>query len=391
MRQIKNYTIIFSLLAVIFLGFQCGSKEMESAKLYIQQKNYDKAQTALEQEVQKNPKNAEAYYLLGVVNAETNNYGKMVDAFDQSLKISNEFKDKIESQKKYYWATLFNKGVSYYQKGGKSTNQDSSKVFYNKSIDAFQNAVKIEPDSADTYKNLAFVYMSLGENDNAIDPLKKLIDKENSLDGYKFLGEIYYNKGTNLRSDFQSTKNAEDSVKAMENFNKAIDVLKTGMKNFPDDSDLLLTLSNAYIAAGKADVAMDAFKTGVEKAPDNKFYRYNYGVLLLGTNQYEEAINQFQKALEIDPDYENALYNISVAYVKWGAEINKEAEDNGQEESNYKEKFQKALPNLEKLVQLNPDEASNWELLGKVYTVLGMQDDATNAFNKADELRKQPK
>ena len=29
-----------------------------------------------------------------------------------------------------------------------------------------------------------------------------------------------------------------------------------------------------------------------------------------------------------------------------------------------------------------------WELLGKVYTVLGMQDDAANAFKKADELRK---
>ena len=29
-----------------------------------------------------------------------------------------------------------------------------------------------------------------------------------------------------------------------------------------------------------------------------------------------------------------------------------------------------------------------WELLGKVYSVLGMQDDATNAFKKADDLRK---
>ncbi len=315
-------------------------------------------------------------------------YGKMMDAYNQSLQISNKYKDDIIKQKQYYWATLFNKGVTYYQKGGKAANKDSSKVYYDKSIVAFQNAVKIEPDSADTYKNLAFVYMSLGENDQAIDPLKKLIDKEKSLDGYKFLGEIYYNKGTNLRSQFESTKNVQDSVQAMENFNKAIDVLEKGRDLFPDDSDILLTLSNAYIAAGKAEVAMNAFKTGVEKDPNNQYYRYNYGVLLLGTNQYEKAIEQFQKALDIDPEYQNALYNIAVAYVKWGAKINKDAEENGQEESNYKEKFQKALPHLEKLVQLNPDEASNWELLGKVYTVLGMQNDATNAFNKADELRK---
>jgi len=29
-----------------------------------------------------------------------------------------------------------------------------------------------------------------------------------------------------------------------------------------------------------------------------------------------------------------------------------------------------------------------WELLGRVYTILNMQDDATNAFKKADSLRK---
>jgi cytochrome c-type biogenesis protein CcmH/NrfG len=28
-----------------------------------------------------------------------------------------------------------------------------------------------------------------------------------------------------------------------------------------------------------------------------------------------------------------------------------------------------------------------WELLGKVYSVLGMTEDANNAFKKADELR----
>jgi cytochrome c-type biogenesis protein CcmH/NrfG len=28
-----------------------------------------------------------------------------------------------------------------------------------------------------------------------------------------------------------------------------------------------------------------------------------------------------------------------------------------------------------------------WELIGKVYSVLGMNDDANNAFKKADELK----
>jgi cytochrome c-type biogenesis protein CcmH/NrfG len=47
------------------------------------------------------------------------------------------------------------------------------------------------------------------------------------------------------------------------------------------------------------------------------------------------------------------------------------------------------LPYLESVVQNEHDKPQIWELLGKVYAILGMQDDATNAFNKADALRKQ--
>ena len=34
------------------------------------------------------------------------------------------------------------------------------------------------------------------------------------------------------------------------------------------------------------------------------------------------------------------------------------------------------------------DDASMWELLGRVYTILGKQDEATEAFKEADKLRK---
>jgi len=51
--------------------------------------------------------------------------------------------------------------------------------------------------------------------------------------------------------------------------------------------------------------------------------------------------------------------------------------------------YRKALPSLETVAQNESDKPAVWELLGKVYAILGMQNDATNAFNKADMLRKQ--
>jgi len=253
----------------------------------------------------------------------------------------------------------------------------------------FEYATKLEPDSADTYKNLAFVYMGAGENDKAVQPLQKMIELDKSLDGYKYLGDIYFNQGIKLKNQFVESHDPQDSINANQKFNQAIQVLEEGRKQYPDSPELLLTLSNSYINAGKVEVALDAFKTGVEKDPDNKYYRYNYGVLLLGKNDYEDAEVQFKKAIDLDPDYQNAIYNLAVTYVKWGTAINKMAEDKGElENTEYKEKYQQALPYLEKSVELQPEDAPTWELLGKVYTVLGMNDDAQNAFNKADELRK---
>lgn len=388
--QIKKLLpILVFFIGLVFSGFQCSSTELTSAKLYIQQKNYDKAIDALQKDVQKNPKSDEGYYLLGVVLGEKERYTEMIDAYSKSLSISNKFSDNIGASKKYFWANLFNRGVDYYKKGTKTADKDSVKLLFDKSKDAFNSAIQIEPDSADTYKNLAFVYMSAQEYDQAISPLEKLIEKVQALDGYKFLSEIYYSKGVENKNKYDNSKVKSDSIEAMRYFDKAISVGEEGRKKYPDDSDLLVTLSNSYIGANKIETALEVFRTGVEKDPNNQYYRYNYGVLLLGKNDFAGAEVQFKKALEIDPEYYNASYNLAVTYVKWGAMINKIADEKGDlKNKEYKEKYQKALPYLEKIVQNKKDDVAMWELLGKVYSVLGMQDDALNAFKKADELRK---
>ena len=380
MKQSKLFVIAFLMLSMLFVGYQCGSTEITSAKLYIQQKNYDKAIEVLQKEITKNPKSDEGYYLLGYVQGEQGNFNEMVDSYDKSLAISKSFEKNINDSRKYFWAQAFNRGVSLYQRGVKSTDPDSQKVFYDKSIADFKSALNIEPDSGDTYKNLAFVYLSKGDNEAAIEPLKQLIAREQSLDGYKFLGEIYYVNGTNLKAQ---EKNDEAKVE----FNKSIDVLEEGLKLYPDNAEMLVTLSTAYIGADRGNEAIEKYKKLVEAKPDDKNIRYNYGVLLLGADDFEGAETQFKKAIEIDPAYDNAIYNLGVTYLKWGTYLNKKADEEGKVNDEYKAKYQMALPYLEKAVEMPDANAQTWELLGKVYSVLGMNEDATKAFNKADEMR----
>ena len=260
-------------------------------------------------------------------------------------------------------------------------------MYFDMAIDAYNNAIMLEPDSAETYRNLAFVYLTTGQTEESVEPLKKLVEIEQAEEGYQYLGEVYYTLGANIMNDFKSSANAQDSVKAMDYFDKSIVTLEEGLTKYPENSEMQVARTSAYIGAGRIAEAIDASKILVDNEPNNKIYRYNYGVLLLNAERYPEAETQLLEALKIDPEYENAIYNIGVTYVKWGTAMNKEAEQKGTISEDYKKKYEAALPYMEKVVEKDATNVAIWELLGKVYSVLGMTDDANNAFKKADELR----
>jgi tetratricopeptide (TPR) repeat protein len=386
MQKTKLLMVVALFAGMIFSGFQCSSTELTSARLYIQQKNYDQAIEVLKKDVQKNPKSDEGWFLLGHTYGEVGKIDSMLIAYDKSLAISNKFEKQINDSKIFYWANNFNSGVNLLKRANEMADNDSATIFYDKSINAFNQAAMIEPDSTDAYKNIAFVYMSAGRNEEAIEPLKQLVERSKELDGYRYLGEIYSTLGTNKLSEYSISGNVQDSIDADEYFSNAISVLEEGKTLYPDDGEITRVLNISYLQMGRIEEALESARDLVEKEPDNKTYRYNYGVILLQTDDFEGAVEQFEKALEIDPDYENAEYNLGLTYVKWGTQLKDEEEKTEVYTDEDIEKYEKAIPYLEKIVKSDPENANIWELLGKVYSILGMQDKAIDAFNKADQL-----
>jgi len=387
MKKTNILLVIVLLTGLVFSGFQCSSSELTSARLYIQQKNYIKAIDVLHKDVQKNPKSDEGWYLMGYTYGEMGNMDSLLVGYDNSLAVSNKFEKEINDSKIFYWVNKFNLGVNLFQRGNKTSDDDSAKIFYDKSIHAFNSAAMLEPDSADTYKNMAFVYMRSGRNKEAIKPFKQLVQLKQELDGYRYLGEIYYSLGKQKSSDYISSDDVEDSLKAEEYYTDAINVLEEGVKNYPDDGDILKTLSASYIQVGKQDVALSSFKSLVDREPDNKIFRYNYGVLLLESNDYTGAEKQFLNALEIDSEYESATYNLGITYVRWGTALKNIEEETEQYTDEDIKKYELAVPYLEKVIESDPENGEIWEMLGKVYSLLNLQDKAMDAFNKSDQLR----
>jgi tetratricopeptide (TPR) repeat protein len=303
----------------------------------------------------------------------------MSDAFNKSLAASKNYEDQINQMVQAEWVKEFNQAVKSFNAAQNAVNEDSAKIHYDKAAADFQNAITIAPDSNDSYLNLAFVHLQREDYDKAQQTLEKFLDRGKSPEAYLYLGRIISDKAEKMKSS--------DSLAANENYNEAIKVLQEGRKEYPSNADILGALQNAYVGAGRIDEAIDVFKQAAETYPDSAQHQYNYGVVLLGSDRFEEAEKQFQKAIQIRPDYSDAIYNLGVTYVEWGNHINAEAEASGSTANNYKEKYQQALPHLEKVVELEPDNVGGWDALYKVYARLNMMKEAEDAYERVNQLR----
>jgi len=387
MKRFVPLALLF--LAAVYLsstGFQCGSAETTSAKLYIQQKQYAKAEESLVKQLAKNDKDEEAWFLLGQVRHETRNFIGMNDAYTRALAMSDAHKADINQNRLAVWAMLYNEGVSYYNRG-----RDSA-AYYDRALEDFKTASIMVPDSSGTYYVTALAHFAKKDLVEARKSLEIALQKKPDFqDAARFLGQVHYNLATDKLE-------AKDTTGAMKEYVKASAAFEVAYKAEPGNVDNITNLIDAYERTDQSDKAEALTHDAMVRDPNNKLFRYAYGVFLLKKEKYTDAIEQFSKSLELDPGYSDAKYNLGVAYLNWGVslkaagdkrlEADKKATRSAKEEAAYKEKFKLALPYLEESAQLRPDDAALWTQLGRLYAILNMRDKSQAAFERSDKLMK---
>jgi tetratricopeptide (TPR) repeat protein len=114
--QLLLTSLFIAILVVFSVGFQCGTTEMTSARLYITKSDWDNAIRNLEAELAKNATNEEAWYLLGEVRAKKNDLAGMVEAFDHAMNVGQTHKKDIEGLKYNYWVKCMNVGAESFNR-----------------------------------------------------------------------------------------------------------------------------------------------------------------------------------------------------------------------------------------------------------------------------------
>jgi len=463
MKLLLQFGIIAVVLAAISTtGFECASSEMTSAKLYIQRKEYDNAKAQLLKEIAKNPKNEEAYYLLGKeIQYMQGEYRGMKVSFDSALAIAPTHKKEIQLMELNAWGKLYNRGVDEINRAIDTSS------YLEKAIVTFSTAVMVLPESLLTRRTLGLAYLRNDDMVNATAQFTIAFEQGKDTLSAKLLGRIYLDSGNVLKTNFlaahreeyESMKNlasiheriktvdvsyllgdslikiskpqkpkrgdtketwriekyhltlsVEDGLviklkydddkpyapqidstefkAAIEQFNKAVAVMKKAQALFPEDAEISESLMKAYIGAERGEEARILLVERVKKYPDSKIDHYNLGVFLLKDSSFSDAITEFKTALSLDSTFSDALYNIAATYVNWGVVEQAKLKAAGKDDDvSYKERYKMALPYLENVVVMKKNDVLMWELLGQVYANLNMKEKALQAYDKADAIR----
>jgi len=376
------HLLLIAAAYIAVTGFQCGSAELTTARLAMQQKQWQKAEESFLKELQKNENNEEAWFLLGQVRLELKKYPEMNEAYGRALAISGIHASDIARTRIAIWAELYNQGINEYNRG----REDSTA--YAVAINAFTIAIALNPDSASTYYVTALAYYAKNDLNKAETLLKTAMEKKPVyVDAARLQGRIHM-----LRA--QQKKDAKDGPGATAEYTKAAAALEMVYKAEPANADNIAMLIEAYELANEVDKAMTLTRDAVASDPKNPIFRFAYGVFLLKRDKFEESIEQFTKALEIQPENPDAIYNLGVAYLNWGVAMKEADTKRGESmkakvykpDLSYKEKFRASLPYLEKITKLRPDDTALWLQLGKVYVNLNMQKESKAAFDQADRV-----
>jgi tetratricopeptide (TPR) repeat protein len=142
---------------------------------------------------------------------------------------------------------------------------------------------------------------------------------------------------------------------------------------FPEDNNVFITIADFYLKSNRPNEALNYIEISKKKDPSNYGLYYAAGVTYLNQNRFEEAITDLTKSIELKSDIYDSQYALGAAYINKAAEMFKKANDI-MEVKQYSEAvdvanavYAKALPYMEKALELKPDDIYAMKSLQELY------------------------
>ncbi|MEQ8850649.1 MAG: tetratricopeptide repeat protein [Phycisphaerales bacterium] len=220
----------------------------------------------------RNPRNANALHLLGVLHAQTGRPEDAVGFIRNAIQVH-------DGEAPFH----FNLGRALTQVGR-----------HEEALAAFDETLRLRPDFA----------AAMGERANALRRLGRI---EESIEAYEKAVEASP-QDADLMNNFAMTLVNNNRL------DRGIQMLQQAIRVRPNFTQARANLGKAAIDAGQHDLAVEHLQEVVELIPNDPTVHNNYGNALVQKGRATDAIAHFRRALELDPEYATCHVNLGNAY-----------------------------------------------------------------------------
>jgi len=273
-------------------------------------------------------------------------------------------------------------------------------------IDVLKDAIKANPNNAEPYQQLAFIYTRyLKRTDQAIDYANRAIAlNPGDVEGYQRLVEIELAAGqerralealdralkvhssdpnfwTRLGKLYVAILFKSDSQPKPDELKKTNEVFKRAAENSGDDPGILKDVADYYAASQQLKEAIPLYLRVLELQPDDANAREKLATGFVLTNQRDKAVEMLEQIIKEHPE-KYQPYDLLAQVLDEEARSLQRA--NRIEEA--KAKFAKVAANYEQSLLINPNHAGTYVRLAEL--LLGTLKDADRAVKLLGDARR---
>ena len=293
------------------------TKYLEKSKVYLSDKNYDKAKVEIKNVLQIDPKSAEAYFLMGQIEEKNKELGKALGNYKKAIELEPAYTEaKIKLAKIYVIA-----GTAEYIK---------------LASELLNETIKSQANNPEVNVILATIDYKLGEREKAISALEKVVAKHrSSVEGISLLATFYLINKESEKAVKLLSEGAANNLKNIplrislaklliktSDYTKAEKYIKEALSIESERYELQVMLSVLYSSSDQKDKAEAVLRKAI-KQDDNDPKRYLVLVEFLSSKvSVEEAEKELKAAIKNKPE----LYALKFSQITFYQKIGKTEE-----------------------------------------------------------------
>ncbi|MCC6346517.1 MAG: PEP-CTERM system TPR-repeat protein PrsT, partial [Nitrospirales bacterium] len=242
------------------------------ARYYLRKKDAGRAMETLDEAIKRDPRSSEALELKGKIHLGEKRYRDALAAFERI-----EAYDPDRALPLIVSACIEAKE-------------------YKRALKKVEGRLQVQPGRSDLAAEAAHLHLLMGDPRKAVEAASSLIrQKPDSPDGYRVLASVH-ESGNEL--------------------DKAVGVLKEGLKAGGDSAELKISLAGLYMKKREYALALGVYESLLKSDPGNVTALFGRGTVCDRTGKKKEAAARYRQVLEKSGDHVPALNNLAFLYAE---------------------------------------------------------------------------